>query len=65
MIENRYLLLLNEMRKHKDTDFDYLSLLNENEENIIKYMEEIEKTNDNYPELTRHKAQEINDLISI
>ena len=65
MIENRYLLLLNEMRKHKDTEFDYLLLLKENEENIIKYMDEIEKISDNYPELTRHKAQEIYDLIGI
>ena len=65
MIENRYLLLLNEMRKHKDTEFDYLSLLKENEENIIKYMDEIEKISDNYRELTRHKAQEIYDLIGI
>lgn len=65
VIENNYLILLSKMQKSEIINFDYLSLLELNEKDIEKYMSEIEKINENYPELTRHNAQNIFDLIGI
>lgn len=65
VIEKKYLILLRKMQKSEIINFDYLSLLQLNEKDIEKYMNEIEIINENYPELTRYKAQILYDLIGI
>jgi hypothetical protein len=65
MIERRYLMLLGQMHKEGAIVLDYSSLLNEHMEKIEDYMNNIEEINQNYPELTRHRAQNIYDDLGI
>ncbi|GIQ60538.1 hypothetical protein Flavo103_36740 [Flavobacterium collinsii] len=65
MIDRRCLSLLNQMLQDGILELDYMTILDDNLDQIIEYMDTIDEKNNSYPELARYRAQQIYDLIGI